>query len=104
MKFNEDVDDDDDSQYWDDDSKKWSADRGEIEIEWTSDDYNDFGIYSGDFASYVIDYDMVDDHNDLINEVCKLIGKEYPDMDFEPYDFRITNEKEFWDNRSGIED
>lgn len=92
------------STYDDDDyeARDWSASEGEVEIEWTTDAYNDFGIFSGDCSNYVIDYDMVDDHEDLVDEVCRLIGKEYPDLDFEPDDFTITNEDEFWDGRRGM--
>lgn len=84
-----------------DDPRDWSASEGEIEIVWTTSQYEDFGIFEGDTRTYVIDYDRVDDQEDLINEVCRLIGKEYPDLDFEVDDFEITNEKEFWDNRRG---
>ena len=84
-----------------DDPRDWSASEGEVEIVWTTNQYEDFGIFEGDTSTYVIDYDRVEDQEDLINEVCRLIGKEYPDLDFEVDDFEITNEKEFWNNRSG---
>lgn len=84
-----------------DDPRDWSASEGEVEIIWDTDEYEDFGIFSGDTSHYVIDYDRVDTHDDLINEVCRLIGKEYPDLDFDPSDFVIANEDEFWEQRGG---
>lgn len=84
-----------------DDPRDWSDSEGEVEIMWDTDEYEDFGIFKGDTSTYVIDYDRVEDQEDLINEVCRMIGKEYPDLDFEVDDFEITNEKEFWDNRRG---
>ena len=89
------------SEGYEDDPRDWSASEGEVEIVWTTNQYEDFGIFEGDTSTYVIDYDRVEDQEDLINEVCRLIGKEYPDLDFEVDDFEITNEKEFWDNRRG---
>lgn len=82
-----------------DDPNDWSASEGEVEIIWDTDEYEDFGIFSGDTSHYVIDYDRVDTHDGLINEVCRLIGKEYPDLDFDPSDFIIANEEEFWEQR-----
>lgn len=64
-----------------------------------STDFEDDGIFSGDTSTYLIDYDMVDDHDDLIDEVCRMIRKEYPDLDFYSDDFYITNENEFWNSR-----
>lgn len=86
-----------------DDPRDWSASEGEVEIVWTTNQYEDFGIFEGDTSVYVIDYDRVEDQEDLINEVCRLIAKDYPDLDFEAEDFEITNEKEFWNNRKGGE-
>lgn len=91
------------SEGYEDDPRDWSASEGEVEIVWTTNQYEDFGIFEGDTSTYVIDYDRVEDQEDLINEVCRLIGKEYPDLDFEVDDFEITNEKEFWSNRKGGE-
>lgn len=84
-----------------DNPRDWSASEGEVEIMWDIDDYNDFGIYSGDTETFLIDYDLVDTHQDLVDEICKMIGKEYQDLYFEPEDFKIMNEDEFWDNRGG---
>ena len=84
-----------------DDPRDWSASEGEVEIMWDTDDYEDFGIFRGEGSTYLVDYDRVDTHDDLINEVCRMIGKEYPDLDFEPYDFIIVNENEFWEQRGG---
>ena len=84
-----------------DDPRDWSASEGEVEIMWDTDEYEDFGIFKGEGSTYLIDYDRVDTHDDLINEVCRLIGKEYPDLDFDPSDFVIVNEDEFWEQRGG---
>ena len=84
-----------------DNPNDWSASEGEVEIMWDTDEYEDFGIFKGEGSTYLIDYDRVDTHDDLINEVCRMIGKEYPDLDFDPSDFVIVNEDEFWDNRGG---
>ena len=84
-----------------DDPRDWSASEGEVEIMWDTDDYEDFGIFRGEGSTYVIDYDRVDTHDQLVNEVCRLIGKEYPDLDFDPDDFIIVNEDEFWEQRGG---
>ena len=84
-----------------DDPRDWSASEGEVEIMWTVD-YPEFGIESGNTESFVVEYDDVVDNefdiedNGLRDEICRLIGKEYPDLDFEPYDFDILNEREFW--------
>ena len=84
-----------------DNPNDWSASEGEVEIMWDTDEYEDFGIFKGDGSTYLIDYDLVDTHDDLINEVCRMIGKEYPDLDFDPSDFVIVNEDEFWEQRGG---
>ena len=84
-----------------DNSNDGSASEGEVEIMWDIDEYEDFGIFKGEDSTYLIDYDRVDTHDDLINEVCRLIGKEYPDLDFDPSDFVIVNEDEFWEQRGG---
>ena len=84
-----------------DDPRDWSTSEGEVEIMWDTDEYEDFGIFRGEGSTYVIDYDLVDTHDQLVNEVCRLIGKEYPDLDFEPDDFTIVNEDEFWEQRGG---
>ena len=80
-----------------DDSDDWSASEGEVEIMWDTDEYEDFGIFKGEGSTYLIDYDRVDTHDDLINEVCRMIGKEYPDLDFGTDDFVVVNEDEFWE-------
>lgn len=77
----------------------WSATEGEVEIMWDTDEYEDFGIFRGEGSAYLIDYGLVDTHDDLINEVCKMIGKEYPDLEFDPSDFVIVNEDEFWEQK-----
>ncbi len=89
-----------------DDPREWSASEGEIEIMWTVD-YPEFGIESGNTESFVVDYDNVGpdneydiENNGLRDEVCRLISDEYPGLDFEPYDFDITNEREFWGNHA----
>ena len=72
---------------------------GEVEIMWDTDAYEDFGIFKGDCSTYLIDYDRVDTHDDLLRVVCMMISKEYPDLDFESDDFTIVNEREFWGQR-----
>ena len=84
-----------------DDPRDWSASEGEVEIMWDTDEYEDFGIFRGEGSTYLIDYDRVDTHDQLVNELCRLIGKEYPDLDFDPSDFVIVNEDEFWEQRGG---
>ena len=84
-----------------DNPNDWSSSEGEIGITWVTDKYEDFGIFEGDDASYLIDYDRVDTHNELVCEICRQIGKEYPDLDFEVEDFEIVGEDAFWKNRSG---
>ena len=84
-----------------DNPRDWSASEGEVEIMWDTDEYEDFGIFKGEGSTYLIDYDRVDTHDDLINEVCRMIGKEYPDLDFGTDDFIIVNEDEFWKQRGG---
>ena len=84
-----------------DDPRDWSASEGEVEIMWDTDEYEDFGIFKGEGSTYLIDYDRVNTHDDLINEVCRMIGKEYPDLDFGTDDFIIVNEDEFWEQRGG---
>ena len=84
-----------------DNPNDWSASEGEVVIVWDTDEYEDFGIFKGEGSTYLIDYDRVDTHDDLINEVCRLIGKEYPDLDFDTSDFVIVNEDEFWEQRGG---
>lgn len=84
-----------------DNPNDWSASEGEVEIMWDTDEYEDFGIFKGEGSTYLVDYDRVDTHDDLIVEVCRLIGKEYPDLDFDPSDFVIVNEDEFWEQRGG---
>lgn len=90
-----------------DDPRDWSASEGEVEIMWTVD-YPEFGIESGNTESFVVEYDDVApdneydiENNGLRDEICRLIGKEYPDLDFEPYDFDILNEREFWGDEAG---
>ena len=84
-----------------DDPRDWSASEGEVEIMWTRD-FPEVGIESGDTEHFVVDFDVVlpNDYdiesNCLKEEVCRLIRKEYPDLDFEDDDFDITNEREFW--------
>ena len=84
-----------------DNPNDWSASEGEVEIMWDTDEYEDFGIFKGEGSTYLIDYDRVDTHDDLINEVCRMIDKEYPDLDFGTDDFIIVNEDEFWEQRGG---
>lgn len=84
-----------------DDPRDWSASEGEVEIMWTRD-FPECGIESGDTDHFVVDYDLVlpneydMESNCLKEEVCNLIRKEYPDLDFDETDFDITNEREFW--------
>lgn len=84
-----------------DDPRDWSASEGEVEIMWTRD-FPECGIESGDTDHFVVDYDLVLpneydlESNCLKEEVCNLIRKEYPDLDFDETDFDITNEREFW--------
>lgn len=84
-----------------DDPRDWSASEGEVEIVWNTD-FPDADIEAGDTEHFVVDYDKVlpNDYdmesNCLKEEVCNLIRKEYPDLDFDETDFDITNEREFW--------
>ena len=86
---------------YEDDPRDWSASEGEVEIMWTKD-FPECGIESGDTDHFVVDYDLVLpneydlESNCLKEEVCNLIRKEYPDLDFDETDFDITNEREFW--------
>ena len=85
-----------------DDPRDWSASEGEVEIMWTRD-FPEAGIEAGNTDNFVVDYDNVApdneydiENNGLRDEICRLISKEYPELDFEDYDFDITNEREFW--------
>jgi hypothetical protein len=86
---------------YEDDPRDWSASEGEVEIMWTRD-FPEAGIEAGNTDNFVVDYDLVlpNDYdmesNCLKEEVCNLIRKEYPDLDFDETDFDITNEREFW--------
>ena len=90
-----------DDMFLENNNRDWSASEGEIEIMWTRD-FPEVGIEAGDTEHFVVEYDDVVDNeydiesNGLREEVCRLIRKEYPDLDFEDYDFDITNEREFW--------
>ena len=88
-----------------DNPNDWSASEGEIEIMWTRD-FPEAGIEAGNTDNFVVDYDNVApdneydiENNGLRDEICRLISDEYPGLDFEPYDFDITNEREFWGDR-----
>lgn len=83
-----------------DDPRDWSASEGEVEIMWKTD-FEEFGIEPGDTSTYLIDYDMAETHEQLIDEISRMIEEEYPDLDFIPEDFEITNEDEFWEQRGG---
>lgn len=78
-----------------------SDSEGAVEIVW-SVDYPKFGIESGDTETIFVDYDAVlkNDYdiesNRLKEEVCNKIAKVYPGLEFEPSDFDILNEREFW--------
>ena len=85
-----------------DNRNDWSASDGEVEIMWDTNEHEDFGILRGDCSTYLIDYDRVDTHDDLIRVVCMMISKEYPDLDFEPDDFVVANEDECWEQRGGM--
>lgn len=85
----------------DDNPRDLSDSEGEVEIMWDTDEYEDFGIFKGDGSTYLIDYDRADTHDRLVDEVCRMIGKEYPDLDFGTDDFVIVNEDEFWEQRGG---
>ena len=89
------------NENYEDDPRDWSASEGEIEIVWDTDDLEDFGVFRGDTSTYLVDYDMVSSHEDLIEEVIGMIGEEYPDLDFGRDDFIIINEDEFWEQRGG---
>lgn len=69
---------------------------------WTRD-FPEAGIEAGNTDNFVVDYDNVApdneydiENNGLRDEICRLISDEYPGLDFEPYDFDIMNEREFW--------
>lgn len=78
-----------------------SDSEGVVEIVW-SVDYPKFGIESGDAETFFVDYDDVlqnvydIESNRLKEEVCVKVAKMYPGLEFEPSDFDITNEDEFW--------
>ena len=89
-----------------DDPRDWSASEGEVEIVWTRD-FPEFGIEAGNTDNFVVDYYNVAPDNEydiesngLRDEICRLISEEYPGLDFEPYDFDITNEREFWGDQA----
>ena len=85
-----------------DNPRDWSASEGEVEIVWdTSDYYDEFGIDIGDTETLVIDYDRVDTHDMLLEEVVRLIEDEYPGIMVSTDDFVIDNEDEFWEQRGG---
>jgi hypothetical protein len=83
-----------------DDPRDWSASEGEVEIMWKTD-FEEFGIEPGDTSTYLIDYDMAETHEQLIDEISRMIEEEYQDLDFIPEDFEIANEDEFWEQRGG---
>lgn len=85
-----------------DDPRDWSASEGEVEIVWdTSDFYDEFGIDIGDTETLVIDYDRVDTHDMLLEEIVRLLEDEYPEINVSTDDFVIDNEDEFWEQRGG---
>lgn len=85
-----------------DDARDWSASEGEVEIVWdTSDYFDEFGIDIGDTETLLIDYDRVDTHDMLLEEVVRLIEDEYPGISVGTDDFIIDNEDEFWEQRGG---
>lgn len=87
---------------YEDDPNDWSASEGEVEIVWdTSDYFDEFGIDIGDTETLLIDYDRVDTHDMLLEEVVRLIEEEYPGISVDTDDFVIDNEDEFWEQRGG---
>lgn len=84
-----------------DDPRDWSASEGEIEIEWVTDRYAKKGIESGDTETVLIDYDLVDDNDDLDWEVERMVEKAHPDLDFDTDEYEILNREEFWMQRKG---
>ena len=83
-----------------DDPRDWSASEGEVEIIWDND-FPRFGIEAGDTEPFVIDYDRVDTHDMLLEEVVRLIEEAYPGIVVGTDDFVIDNEDEFWEQRGG---
>ena len=84
-----------------DDPRDWSASEGEVEIEWVTDRYAKQGIESGDTETVLIDYDLVDDNDDLDWEVERMVEKAHPDLDFDTDEYEILNREEFWMQRKG---
>ena len=85
-----------------DNPNDWSASEGEVEIIWDTTEFLDeFGIDIGDTETLVIDYDRVDTHDMLIEEVIRLLEDEYPGIVVGADDFVIDNEDEFWEQRGG---
>ena len=85
-----------------DESDDWSASEGEVEIIWDTTEFLDeFGMDIGDTETLVIDYDRVDTHDMLIEEVIRLLEDEYPGIVVGVDDFVIDNEDEFWEQRGG---
>ena len=85
-----------------DESDDWSASEGEVEIIWDTTEFLDeFGMDIGDTETLVIDYDRVDTHDMLIEEVIRLLEDEYPGIVVGADDFVIDNEDEFWEQRGG---
>lgn len=84
-----------------DDPRDWSASEGEVEIEWVTDRYAKQGIESGDTETVLIDYDLVDDNDDLDWEVERMVEKAHPDLDFDTDEYEILNRVEFWMQRKG---
>lgn len=83
-------------------SDDWSASEGEVEIIWDTTEFLDeFGMDIGDTETLVIDYDRVDTHDMLIEEVIRLLEDEYPGIVVGADDFVIDNEDEFWEQRGG---
>ena len=84
-----------------DNPNDWSASEGEVEIEWVTDRYAKQGIESGDTETVLIDYDLVDDNDDLDWEVERMVEKAHPDLDFDTDEYEILNREEFWMQRKG---
>lgn len=82
-----------------DDPRDWSSSEGEVEIEWVTDRYAKQGIESGDTETVLIDYDLVDDNDDLDWEVERMVEKAHPDLDFDTDEYEILNREEFWMQR-----
>lgn len=83
-----------------DDPRDWSASEGDITIRWLTD-FPDKGIYRGDIEFFTIDYDLVDTHDDLVDELYVRIECAHRGLDFGESDFKLMNEDDFWEQRGG---